>query len=168
MDPVAPVAWSSHGSEQQENMMTKDDLIAALKGLPGHCEVMIDSPRLNDNIRSIKSVSILVDEGTGLPSIRLSRASPGWRIAMKIWTGAIEHKHGTNFYVSRTEAGVRSQVAKYCREYWTGLESNEDGDPLPHPDLMTDNEVIAAYFEDQSTSSQPESCVIDTAELEDE
>lgn len=87
---------------------------------------------------------------------------------MKIWTGAIEHKQGTNFYVSRTEAGVRSQVAKYCREYWTGLESNEDGDPLPHPDLMTDNEVIAAYFEDQSTSSQPESFVIDTAELEDE
>lgn len=68
MDPVAPVAWSSHGSEQQENMMTKDDLIEALKGLPGHCEVMIDSPRLNDNIRSIKSVSILVDEGPDCPA----------------------------------------------------------------------------------------------------
>ena len=86
---------------------------------------------------------------------------------MLIHTALISHRHGTDFYVSRTEDGIYSKVADYCRQYWSELNNSghteEDADETAPPKDWSDKEIVAHYFEEHGT----EGVDIGTADLED-
>lgn len=52
----------------------------------------------------------------------------------------IDHRHGTNTSVHRTEEGARADLAAFCRQY------AEDDAFILNADKMTDDEIIEAYF----------------------
>jgi len=56
-----------------------------------------------------------------------------------VFTASISHRHGTNFYVARTQKGLDKKVADYCREWWAEQVGEE---PVPE----TDSEVTERYF----------------------
>lgn len=59
---------------------------------------------------------------------------------MKLFSAVIEHKHGSNFYIDLTHAGLRNQVADFCRDWW----ATEVRDAvIPE----SDDEVIERYFD---------------------
>ncbi len=37
---------------------------------------------------------------------------------MLVYIGIVEHRHGVNVYLSRTQEGMISKVADFCREWW--------------------------------------------------
>lgn len=59
-----------------------------------------------------------------------------------VFVGVVEHRYGTNFYASKTWAGLRRQVAEYCREYWSAVR-NTVGKIPPEDDPL----CIELYFE---------------------
>ena len=62
----------------------------------------------------------------------------------QIYVALIHHRHGINLYAATTEAGMRRQVADYCREWWGECEGFE-------PDAPTsDLEAIGQYFDWQN------------------
>jgi hypothetical protein len=58
-----------------------------------------------------------------------------------VWILTIEHKHGTDVYAHKTEAGAKGALLDYVQEWW----SIEVGDePIPeNPDA-----AIERYFEE--------------------
>lgn len=78
---------------------------------------------------------------------------------MEVWVGRISHRHGTDFYVAKTEEGLFRQLAKYCREWWVDTEI--DAEP-PNDDPA----CVFVYFESPSVMDT-ETFEISTATLED-
>jgi hypothetical protein len=66
---------------------------------------------------------------------------------IKIYTAIITHKHGVNFYASRTEAGLEKQIVDYAKEWWgdAALPFKDDGEP--QTDGMSPREIIGDYFD---------------------
>ena len=67
----------------------------------------------------------------------------------------ISHRHGDNFYVSRTKEGLLKQVAEYCTEWWAEFS----GEQCP----SDQQEVIDQYF---SNAEGVEYCDISETEIE--
>jgi hypothetical protein len=61
-------------------------------------------------------------------------------MAERIHIATVSHRHGTNIYAAKSEAGAYRQLAEYCREWWaeTGIKEQPGED---------DGAVISAYFE---------------------
>lgn len=62
---------------------------------------------------------------------------------MKVYVGVIDHKHGTDIYAAKTQDGLYSQLAAFCREWWKN--DGPEGEAPP-----SDRELVSAYFEYQS------------------
>jgi len=61
--------------------------------------------------------------------------------SMSIWVAVVEHRHGQNVYVARTEYGVLDQLYDYVQEWWDS--------EIPDEEMPTDlpkKEVIDQYF----------------------
>lgn len=69
----------------------------------------------------------------------------------------IDHRHGTNTTVHRTEQGARADLATFCRQYAA------DDAFIINTDKMTDDEIIEAYF--AVMNEQDEFYSIERAEL---
>jgi hypothetical protein len=54
----------------------------------------------------------------------------------------VHHKHGENFYVSKTNEGITKQLATYAREWW--------GDCFDTDAPSDDELAISEYFEYQA------------------
>jgi hypothetical protein len=69
-----------------------------------------------------------------------------------VWVAAVDHKHGTTLYAAASEAGLCTQLAAYCLQWW------EQEMPLDAPDPigMTDREIVSFYFEYFSESGGDE------------
>ena len=84
-----------------------------------------------------------------------------------LYTLTIDHKHGTDTRVFRTEEGAHAALASWAREWWpveVGRWRDED-DNCPTQeqfDALPDNEAISEYFERVN-----ESYSLDSATLED-
>lgn len=42
-----------------------------------------------------------------------------------VWVLVIEHRHGFNHYVNRTEDGMIETLANYCEEWWDETDIEE-------------------------------------------
>ena len=72
-----------------------------------------------------------------------------------VHVAVINHRHGSNVYVHKSEEGLCKAIYAYVREYWE--ENNTD-------ELPTDQQVaISAYFEDAAD----ETLTMDSVKLED-
>jgi hypothetical protein len=54
------------------------------------------------------------------------------------YVATINHRHGVDFYASRTEARLKTAVADWCREWWS--EASDEAMP------EKDEDVIEKYF----------------------
>lgn len=60
---------------------------------------------------------------------------------MKVWVLVIEHRHGFDVFVHRTQEGARQRLLAFVLEWW---DREMDGAPQPDsPDLAID-----MYFEE--------------------
>lgn len=67
----------------------------------------------------------------------------------KVWVATVTHGDGTNIYLSKTDAGLRKQIANYCREWWP----TEDLPPVDDQQVMNlyfdgDNDEFVEGFEE--------------------
>jgi len=59
-----------------------------------------------------------------------------------IFTAFISHKHGDNTYASKTEEGLKKQIAEYCTDWWNDFDTLSE---IKIPE--TDDEIIDLYFD---------------------
>lgn len=71
---------------------------------------------------------------------RLALGPVPW--AFEVHVGVIEHTKGMNTYAATTRAGLDSEMAEFCREWWHEISDPRD------PASMKDEAVIDAYFEE--------------------
>lgn len=58
----------------------------------------------------------------------------------KVWVLVIEHRHGFNHYVNKTNEGMLNALAEYCKEWWEELQYSEE--------IPSDRgELIDTYFD---------------------
>jgi hypothetical protein len=68
---------------------------------------------------------------------------------LKVFTASVDHKHGVNTYMARSEDGTYEELHEYVQEGWEEIESdvafaNEvDGFPIPEDH----KEAVELYFE---------------------
>ena len=72
-----------------------------------------------------------------------------------VHVGRISHRHGDNFYVSRTEEDLKKQIAEYCRDWWGEFCTDE----CP----ADDQEAIDTYF---GEAEGVEYCDVSQTEIE--
>jgi len=63
----------------------------------------------------------------------------------RIFVGLVTYKEGINVYLAPDNDGIIMQIATYVRENWDDI--SEYGDELENPDLMSDSEVVEAFFD---------------------
>ena len=64
---------------------------------------------------------------------------------MKVYAVVIEHRHGDDLLVFDSYDKCRTHVAAYAREWW---EDRAGRDWRADHTTLSDEEVIAAYFDD--------------------
>lgn len=69
----------------------------------------------------------------------------GGAATSEVHVGRVSHKHGENIYVAADDDGLTMQVAEYCRENWDDEVGEYAEDQFP--ELMTDKEIVEAYFD---------------------
>ena len=62
----------------------------------------------------------------------------------KVFIGVIEHKYGINHYASKTEEGLKKQLAEFCTDWWDDFASLSE---IKIP--ATDQEIIDVYFDSE-------------------
>ena len=62
----------------------------------------------------------------------------------KVFIGVIEHKYGINHYASKTEEGLKKQIAEFCTDWWDDFASLSEIE-IP----ATDDEIINVYFDSE-------------------
>lgn len=84
----------------------------------------------------------------------------------QVWTLTIEHRHGTETRVFRTEEAAHAGLMAYVREWWTVDLGWSDRAPLTREafNALSDAEQIIEYFE--RGPGYEESYCLDTATIE--
>jgi hypothetical protein len=63
-----------------------------------------------------------------------------------VWVLTIEHAHGVDCYVCKTEEVARKKLEAFVRYWWDTEFLETDADYHPAPKVMTDDDM-AMYFE---------------------
>lgn len=58
-----------------------------------------------------------------------------------IHVGHIDHRHGDNHYTALSYEALMSEIADYCREWWSETKDSRD------PSVLPDEEVARDYFD---------------------
>lgn len=67
-----------------------------------------------------------------------------------VWVAAVDHRHGRDFWLSKTSAGATQALADYCRDNWdelTGRIGLIGDEAAPEVAPGDDDEAIRIYFE---------------------
>lgn len=95
-------------------------------------------PNLEKNIAMQPSGLTEAPNEAGQPQIRAHKTE-----TISVHSAVITHKHGTDQFIALSEEGLFSEIAGYCRTYWSEID-------LDDPEIenqLDDRAAVETYFE---------------------